>query len=153
MEKTTPAAAKAQGIPADLLKQAAVIPKGVNTEAFNPMEDVPTLAVGEDFEKGMTIGGYFEETQLIESDKFKFSNVKGPNGKPGQYRHVLRVGSPTGKRIAIWSTGELRNTFSKLSPGDYIAVKYTGKGENANKQQQHFFEYQRAAGQAPELNS
>lgn len=146
MNNQTAPAQKPQGIPADLLKAAAAVPAGVKTESFNPMEDVPTLAVGEDFEKGMTIGGYFEETQEIASTKFKFSQTKNEKGIPTQLRHVLRVGSPTGKRIAIWSTGELRNTFSKLNPGDYIAVTYKGKGKNANDQDQHFFEYQRSVG-------
>lgn len=138
-----PVAAAAQGVPADLLKRAAVVPTEVRVEEFNPMENIPTLAVGEELKAGMTIAGWYEETQLIESLKFKFATRKGPNGKPAQLRHVLRIGSPTGDRLGIWTTGELANTFDKLQPGTFIAITYKGLGVNSNNQQQHFFEYKR----------
>ncbi len=149
---TTGAPATApKGIPADLLKQASQVPNNVKVESFNPMEDIPTLGVGEELEKGMTISGYFEATEELASTKFKFSQTRNAQGVPTQLRHILRVGSPTGKRIAIWSTGELRNAFSKLTAGDFIAVTYKGKGLNANQQEQHFFDYQRGVS-APAVN-
>lgn len=136
-----------QGVPADLLKQAGMLPSNLTVEEFNPMENIPTLAVGDDFKPGMTIAGWYEETQLIESNKFVHAREKGPTGKPAQRRHVLRVGSPTGTRLGIWTTGELRNTFDKLTPGQFIAITYKEKGVNSNGQAQHFFTYKRGAAQ------
>lgn len=132
-----------RGVPADLLKRASALPPEVVVEQYNPMENIPTLAVGEELKAGMTLAGWYEETQLIESMKFRFAQRKGPNGKPAQLRHILRIGSPTGERLGIWSTGELANTFDKLQPGTFIAITYKGKGLNANNQEQHFFEYKR----------
>ena len=134
-----------QAVPADLLKQAATVPGDVQLEAYNPMEAIPTVAVGDDFKEGMTLAGYYEETQEIASPKFKFSQTRNEKGVPTQLRHVLRIGSPTGQRLGIWTTGELRNTFEKLPVGSFIAITYKGKGLNANNQQQHFFEYKRQA--------
>lgn len=135
-----------EGVPADLLKQATSIPKDVgNLEAYNPMENIPTLTVGGDFAEGMTVAGYVEETQILASPKFKFSNTKNEKGVPTSLRHVLRVGSPTGPRLGIWSCGELRVAFEKLTPGTFISITYKGKGENAKGQDQHFFELQRQA--------
>lgn len=134
-----------KGVSADLLKQAGQLPQGVAVEDYNPMENIPTVAVGEEFTAGMTLAGYFEETQIIASKNFKYSQEKNADGLPIQRRHVLRVGSPSGERLGIWSTGELRNTFEKLQPGQFIAITYKGKGENAKGQQQHFFEYKRGA--------
>jgi hypothetical protein len=136
-----------QGIPADLLKQASVLPTNLKVEEFNPMENIPTLAVGEEFKAGMTVAGWFEETQLIASPKFKFSQERNEKGVPVQRRHVLRIGSPTGPRLGIWTTGELTNTFEKLQPLTFIAITYKGKGMNSNNQQQHFFEYKRELAQ------
>lgn len=134
-----------KGVPADLLKRAGAVPSGVTVEEFNPMDVIPTVAVGEEFAEGMTIAGWYEETQVIASKKFTYSKEVNEKGIPTQKRHVLRVGSPTGDRLAIWTCGELRNTFEKLQPGQFIALTYKGKGVNANGQQQHFFEYKRGA--------
>lgn len=141
---------KQQGIPADLLAQALRMPTGVQLEDYNPLENIPTLAVGEDFKEGMTVTGYVEETQVIASQKFTFSKERNEKGVPTQLRHVLRIGSPTGPRLGIWTTGELRVAFEKLSPGTLISILYKGKGMNGNNQQQHFFEMKRGA---PVLNS
>jgi len=142
------AQAHAQPVPADLLKRAGTMPANVRLEQFNPLENIPTIAVGEEFEEGMTVAGYFEETQVIASPKFKHSKVKNAEGVPTQKRHVLRVGSPTGEKLAIWSTGELGLAFDKLAKGEFISLKYLRKGENASGNQQHFFEYGRGAAAA-----
>lgn len=132
-----------RAVPADLLAKATQRPAGVQVEDFNPMENIPTLAVGDDFVEGMTVSGWFEETQIIASPKFVHSKTRNADGVPTQPRHVLRIGSPTGDRLGIWNTGELKNTFEKLQPGSYIEITYKGKGKNSKGQDQHFFEYSR----------
>src|SRR5690606_33040805 len=67
---------KDKGVPADLLKRAAEMPKGVTTEAFDPMEKIPELRVGKNFSEGMKIMGYFDGTQILASHKFKYSQEK-----------------------------------------------------------------------------
>lgn len=138
-----------QTIPADLLKAASSIPSGVQTEDYNPVESVPTLTVGKDFEKGMTVAGYYESTEAIASPKFTYAKDRNEAGVPVNYRHVLRIGSPSGKRLAIWTCGELRTAFEKLSPGSFIAITYNGKGKNDKGQDQHFFDMKRSV---PGLN-
>jgi len=147
MEAQTHGQTTAQPVPADLLKRASALPSNVRLEQYNPLENIPTIAVGEEFTEGMTVVGYFEETQVIASPKFKHSRVKNAEGVPTQKRHVLRIGSPTGEKLAIWSTGELAMAFDKLAKGDLISVKYLRKGENSSGNQQHFFEYSRPAAQ------
>ena len=132
-----------QAVPADLLKRAGQIPSNVKTEDWDPMETIPTLAVGKDFEEGMTVSGYFEETQILASPKFKYATEKNAAGVPIQRRHILRVGSPTGERLGIWNCGELRAIFEKLTAGTFVALTYKGKGTNAKGQDQHFFEVKR----------
>lgn len=141
--KPADAAKPQEGVPADLLKKATAAPTGKKLETWNPMENIPTLAVGDDFKQGMTISGWFEETQLIASPKFTHSQEKNEAGVPVQRRHVLRIGSPTGDRLGIWNCGELRVGFEKLTPGTFVAITYKGKGKNAKGQDQHFFEFQR----------
>lgn len=138
-----------QGVPADLLAKATAMPQGVQLEAYNPMENIPTLGVGLELTEGMTVSGYFEETQTISSPKFIHSKTVDANGVKTQLRHVLRIGSPTGERLAIWNCGELKAAFDKLAPGSFISIKYLRKGVNAKNQPQHFFELQR---QAPAAN-
>lgn len=130
-------------VPADLLKKASTLPPGVTAEEYNPMENIPTVSVGDEFVAGQTICGWYEETQVIASPKFVYSKTRNPDGVPTQLRHVVRTGSPTGDRLAIWSTGELKNTFDKLQPGSFIAITYKGKGLNSKGQNQHFFEFKR----------
>lgn len=132
-----------EGVPAELLKQATYVPQDLNLEAYNPMENIATLTVGDDFSEGMMIAGYFEETQILASPKFKFSNTRNEKGVPTSLRHIIRVGSPTGPRLGIWSCGELRVAFEKLTPGTFITITYKGKGENSKGQEQHFFDLMR----------
>jgi hypothetical protein len=133
-----------EGVPADLLKQASQMPKGVKLEEFNPFENIPTLIVGNDFTEGMTVAGYFDASEWVASAKFaKYSKTKNEEGTPTRLRHVLRIGSPTGNRLGIWTTGELGKAFEKLVPGDLISITYKGKGENAKGDEQHFFEMKR----------
>lgn len=139
-----------RGVPADLLALATKAPTGKKLEVFNPLENIPTLAVGDDLKEGMTISGYFEETEVIASTKFTFSQTRNEHGVPTQLRHVLRIGSPTGAKLGIWNCGELKVAFDKMGRGQFIALTYKGKGLNAKGQQQHFFDLQR---EAPALNS
>lgn len=111
-------------------------------QEWNPLEDVPTLTVGEDLKAGMTINGYFVETQRISSPKFTYSQERDENGVTVAYRHVIRT--EDGHKLGIWSTGELRLAFERLVPNDFISLTYKGKGTNAKGQSQHFFEYRRA---------
>lgn len=136
-----------RSVPADLLRQAQAMPAGVTLEDYNPMENIPTLSVGADFSEGMTVTGFFEETQVIASPKFIHSKTKNADGVPTQLRHVLRIGSPTGDRLGIWNCGELKFTFEKLTPGQLISITYKGKGENTKGQPQHFFEFKRPVAQ------
>ncbi len=144
-----------RAVPADLLKKAGAVPQGLvgKVEEFDPMESIPTLRVGGDFAKDMVIGGYFESTEELASVKFTKSQTRNEAGVPTSFRHVLRIGSPTGDRLAIWSTGELKMVFSKLLPGDFIQLTYKGKGKNAANNDQHFFEYKVSRGAStPALN-
>ncbi len=148
MEAQTQDQGQPKPVPADLLKRAGQLPANVRLEQYNPMENIPTIAVGEEFLEGATVVGYYDETQVIASPKFKFSRTKNAEGVPTQKRHVLRIGSPTSaEKLGIWSTGELANTFDKLAKGDLISIKYLRKGENGAGNQQHFFEYSRPAAQ------
>jgi hypothetical protein len=132
-------------VSADLLKQAALVPQGLVVEDYNPMEQIPTLAVGEDgeFKPGMTVAGYYEETQRISSPKFIHSKEVDEAGVKVQYRHVLRIGSLQGERLGIWTTGELRTAFKKLTPGTFVVITYKNRGVNAKGQKQHFFEFKK----------
>lgn len=134
-----------EGVSADLLKAASTMPKNEVVETFNPLEKIPTLTVGQDFAVGMTIAGWVDETQTLASHKFKFSQKRNAEGVPTSLRHVLRIGSPTGEKLGIWSCGELKLAFEKLPAGTFIAITYKGKGENASGQEQHFFEFKRGA--------
>lgn len=139
-----------EGVPADLLAKATATVSGKRLEAYNPMENIPTLGVGDDFSEGMTVSGYYEETQVIASPKFIHSKTVNAEGVKTNLRHVLRIGSPAGDRIAIWNCGELKAAFEKLAVGSFISIKYLKKGTNAKGQAQHFFELQR---EAPALQS
>lgn len=132
-----------EGIPADLLAQAMQMPAGVQVEDWNPMETIPTLRVGDDFKEGMTVAGFFEETQELASVKFTKSKTKNAAGVPTSFRHVLRIGSLTGPRLAVWSGGELKVAFEKTTPGTFISLTYKGKGVNAKGNDQHFFDIKR----------
>lgn len=140
-----------QAIPADLLSRAGAMPSGVNVETFDPMEKIPTLTVGEEWQPGQTIGGFFETVEVLASRKFIHSKKLNADGIPTSERIVLRVGSPTGDRLAIWGTAELLATAQKLNRGEFIQITYKEKGVNAKGMAQHFFEYKRqAAATAPQ---
>lgn len=128
---------------ADVLKAASQAPKGVELEKFDPLENIPTLTVGDDgdIKTGMTLTGRFVETSRISSPKFTMAREKDENGVPVQYLHVLEAAD--GTRFGIWSTGELKAAFNKLQVGELISIKYNGKAQNAKGQPQHMFEYSR----------
>ncbi|NJM09371.1 MAG: hypothetical protein HC883_00265 [Bdellovibrionaceae bacterium] len=127
-----------------LLKIAGQIPAGLQLEDYNPMEAIPTIAVGAEFAQGTTVAGFYEETQVVASPKFVHSKTRNEKGVPTQLLHVLRIGSPAGERLGIWTTGELKAAFDRLPAGAFVAITYKGKGVNAKGQQQHFFEFKRA---------
>lgn len=129
--------------PADILKAAAQTPAGVQLETFDPLENIPTLSVGDDgdIKKGQVVTGYFQGTERISSHKFTMSNERDENGTPVQLLHVLQA--VNGTRFGIWSTGELRAAFGKMSVGELISIKYNGKAKNQKGQDQHMFEYLR----------
>jgi len=128
----------------ELLAQAGQRPGNASFEEFNPLENLPTATIGKDIQPGMVITGTFMRTERATSAKFKFATEKDPvSGLPVQYIHVLKLAN--GSELGIWSVGELKAVFDKLPVGDLIEITYTGKGENAKGQQQHFFEYKRGA--------
>ena len=135
---------KEQGFPADLLAKATALPGNIRLEAFDPMENIPTLGVGAGIEPGMTISGYFAGTEVVASPKFTYSQTRNEAGIPTQLRHRLRVGTPTGPMIGIWNAGELKVGFEKLREGDFVSLTYKGKGKNAKGQDQHNFEWKKA---------
>lgn len=122
-----------------LLAAAAIVPKGKKLKKYNPMEEIPTLAVG-DLPEGQIIAGTFVRTETLASHKFTMSPNKNEQGVPTQDRHILRL--TDGKLMAIWTTGELRMVFGKLPEGSLITLTYKGKGKNNKGQQQHFFDFQ-----------
>lgn len=129
-----------------LLAQAAKVPAGVNLKEFNPMESIPTLAVGKDILPGSTINGTYVRTEVIASRKFTYSKVLNAEGVPTQERHILRLAN--GQLMGLWSTGELGNVFEKRAIGSYISLRYVSKGKNADNNDQHFFEYKEDVGAA-----
>ena len=85
--------------------------------AWNPMETIPTLAIGEDIKPGTTLTGYFVRNETIASPKFVHSKTKNEYGVPTQIRHVFRS-IKTGKLFGIWTCGELRMACDKLFEGE-----------------------------------
>jgi hypothetical protein len=55
----------------------------------------------------------------------------------------LRIGSPTGKKLGIWSVGELGAFFETMAPGTLVSITYVSKGINAENNAQHFFKFRR----------
>lgn len=125
---------------AELLKRASVIPQGMKTTEYNPTENLPTLGVGTDIVPGSVLAGFFEGTETITSPKFKKTVKKSAEGIPQQDLHVLRLTS--GEKLGIWSVAALQLFFSKRTPGEFVVVKYTGKGINESGNSQHFFEFE-----------
>lgn len=116
--------------------------QGRNTTEFDPIETINTISVS-DLDPGTVIAGTFVKTERLVSDKFKLSKEVDPQtGKRVQYRHVLSRGKGASEMLlGIWTTGELKLVFSRLTPGQYIEMKYIGKEEIGNGQSQHKFEY------------
>jgi hypothetical protein len=128
---------------ASLLAKAAQAPQGIETEEYNPMENIPTIAVGKQWAEKQTINGYFVETQRCTSAKFTNAKERDPaTGLGVQFLHVFRLAS--GDKLGVWSTGELANVCEKLKANEFISITYKGKGTNAQGRQQHFFEYRKA---------
>lgn len=126
----------------ELLNAASEAPRGADLEDYNPLESIPTLAVGKEIKAGQVINGYFEMTERIVSAKFKNSQERDPaSGLPVQYRQIFRL--TNGQKLAIWTTGELSLVCEKLQPGELISITYKGKGVNAQGRDQHFFEYKK----------
>lgn len=110
---------------------------GAPVQKWSPLEQTPTLAVGEDVQPGMTIAGSYLRTERIESVKFTMSQEKTPEGKGVQYRHVLRNGDTV---YGVWSVGELGLAFSKLPVNTYVEITYKGKAM-VNGFNQHTFDF------------
>lgn len=125
-----------------VLKAASAVPSGAKLVEYNPLENIPTLAVGDDIKEGMTLNGYFDGTEVIKSAKFTNSQERDTvTGLPIQRLHKLRL--LDGTVIGIWNTGELKAVFEKLPVGEFISLTYKGKGTNAQGRAQHFFDYKR----------
>lgn len=125
---------------ADLLKRASEVPKDMVMEENNPLEAIPTLGVGREIVPNTVIAGYYEGTETLTSVKFKKAQKKSPEGIPQQDRHILRL--VNGDKLAIWNTGGLSLFFSKREIGEFVRIKYTGKGTNEQGNDQHFFEFE-----------
>lgn len=123
-----------QAVPADLLALATKPVDGETVEV-NPFDRPPLLKVGKDWLPGVTISGYYLETVTIPTPKSKYADKADA--------HVLRVGSPTGKKLGIWSVGELGAFFEGMQPGTLVSITYKSKGINAEGNNQHFFTFRR----------
>lgn len=134
-ETQTEDAAALQG----LLGAAGRVPTGLNTREVNPMESIPTAAVGKEILPGSVICGTYVRTETIASPKFTYAKTTNAAGVPTQERHILRL--QNGSLLGVWSTGELKAVFDKWPVGSMIILKYIKKGLNADNNQQHFFEY------------
>jgi len=118
----------------EILGFAGKADQGKRLEDYNPLETIPTLGVG-DLSVGQVLCGTFVMSEVIASPKFKYAREKNDKGVPIQTRHVLENG---GKKFGIWSVGELKLIFGKLTPGTYVALTYNGLGE-VNGNDQHRF--------------
>lgn len=138
--------AKPQVSPQDAMSSFLGAEKGRQTQKLDPIETINTISVS-DLQPGTVIAGTFVKTERLVSDKFKLSKEVDPTtGKKVQYRHVLSRGQGESEvLLGIWTTGELKLVFSKLTAGDYIEMKYIGKEDIGGGQTQHKFEYSHAA--------
>ncbi len=128
-------------VPADLLKKAAILPAnaGQMTEV-NPFEREPRLRIGEDPEKanflpGMTIVGYYAGNKTVQTPKSKYAKET--------IVHLLRIGSPTGDKLGIWTVAELEAFFENMPLGTLVTISYKSKGVNADGNAQHYFKLER----------
>jgi hypothetical protein len=120
--------------PEEILRFASRETSGKKLTEFNPLETIPTIGVG-DLKTGQVLAGIYVETESIASAKFKFARETNEQGTPVQKRYVLDNG---GQKFAIWSVGELKLIFSKMTPGQYVHLTYKGLGE-VNGTEQHRF--------------
>lgn len=137
METTKPTAE-------ELVKRAgaAQAPQGMKLEEWNPLENIPTASIGKEIQAGAVLRGYFEGLERAVSAKFTNSQERDPaTGLPVQYLFTMKLVS--GDKLGIWSTAELKTIAEKLAVGDFLEIKYTGKGKNAQGRDQHFFEYKK----------
>lgn len=109
---------------------------GAPVKKWSPLEQTPTLAIGEDVRPGMSLAGNYLRTERIVSGKFTMSQEK-EDGKGVQYRHVLSNGDLV---YGIWSVGELKLAFSRLPVNTYVELTYKGK-EVVNGFNQHTFDF------------
>lgn len=117
--------------------------QGTEAEAFDPMEIIPTLTAGDDLQPGTTICGNFVELEKLISDKFKMSQeVDQSTGKKVSRRVVLER---NGKKIAVWASGSLKQTFEKMAPGTYVEITYDGKRAHPSNESQtmHYFSFKK----------
>lgn len=121
-----------------LQKATAAPPAGKTLEKVDPMERIPSIGVGKEWTAGMTVSGYFAGTEEIPSLKSRKLNEEG---KPAFLRHILRVGSPSGERLGLWSTASLEAFFEKVEIGTFVTIKYLNKGVNEQGNANHFFEF------------
>lgn len=110
---------------------------GVPVQKWSPLEQLTTLAVGENIVPGQMIAGHYLRTERVESAKFTMSQEKTPEGKGVQYVHVLRNGDLT---YGVWSVGELGLAFSKMPANTYVEITYKGKAL-VNGFNQHTFDF------------
>lgn len=122
-----------------LLKAAADTVKGKKLKMFDPLESIPTLAVGKEINPGQVIAGTYVRTDRLASHKFVHARETDENGTPVQYRHILRLANK--QLLGIWSVGELKMVFDKLKEGAFIEITYKEKGKNQKGLAQHFFSY------------
>jgi len=131
-----------EAIPAELLKQAAILPKDapalteVNPFEREPRLDIGSAADGKTFTPGMTVTGYFVENKLVATPKSKYAKET--------IVHILRIGSPTGTKLGIWTKAELRAFFEDMAPGTLVSIHYKEMGKNADGNDQHYFELKRS---------
>lgn len=124
-------------VPADLLKRAGTLPANAPAMAeVNPFEREPRLRIGKEFTVGMTVIGYFAENKIVQTPKSKYAEET--------IVHVLRIGSPTGDKLGIWTVAELEAFFENMAPGTLVSIHYKSKGVNADDNDQHYFKLERA---------
>lgn len=124
-------------VSADLLKRAGALP--ANAPAMtevDPFEREPRIRIGKELTVGMTINGYFSANKIVKTPKSKYADET--------IVHVLRVGSPTGDLLGLWTVAELGAFFENMPAGTLVSINYKSKGVNADGNDQHYFELKRS---------
>lgn len=112
-----------------LLKDASYVPDTVTLEENNPIENVPTVSVGKEIQKGTVIAGYYDSSREVETKRGK------------SMIHTLRL-AKNGSKLAVWGKASLNLFFSKRQAGEFVKFTYTGLGKNEEGNDQHFFEFE-----------